>query len=204
MANPILRLMVDSFPDSITGLTNQISQLDESLTQLQEEKDALIQAMNDIRQEAIDSLTPQADFVYYGPAFYPGGEDDDASRSINVSDWRAFNIVAVPENQTEYYNITLSPLELEVYNDGSDPLILDPVSTWTPHEEVTETIDTTVIDEKVTDFAYITDYIHKPVIEMDGFYGINDKLSQLNLAKSNLQKDMDKYSDGISVLGRYV
>ena len=65
MANAILRLMVDSLPDSITGLTNQIGQLDESLANLQEEKDALIQAMNDIRQEAIDSLTPQADFIYY-------------------------------------------------------------------------------------------------------------------------------------------
>ena len=77
------------------------------------------------------------------------------------------------------------------------------VVTFTAYEEVTDTIDTTVIDEKESDFAFITDYIHKPVIEQDGFYGINDKISQLNNAKGNLQKDMDKYSNAISVLGRY-
>lgn len=214
MANPILGLMVDSLPDSITGLTNQISQIDDSLSQLQEEKDALIQAMSDIRQESIDSLTPQADFIYYGPAFYSGDEGDEASRSINVSDFRAFNLVANPVNGTSYFDITTSPPTEKTYNDGTDYVPPDPppdppedppeVVTFDAYEEVTDTIDTTVTDEKTSDFAYITDYIHKPVIEMDGFYGINDKLSQLNMAKNNLQKDMDKYSDGISVLGRYV
>ncbi len=211
MANPVLGLMVDSYPDSIQGLSSQIGQLDESLSQLQEEKDALIQAMNDIRQEAIDSLTPQADFIYYGSAFYDGGDDNDASRSINVSDWRAFNQVSNPVNGTDYFDITTSPPTLKTYDDGSGyvpPDPPDPPDPPTPvifdaYEEVTGAIDTTVLDEKVSDFAFITDYIHKPVIEQDGFYGINDKMSQLSDVKGILEKDINKYSAGIDVLGRY-
>lgn len=203
MANPVLGLMVDSFPESIEGLTNQISQLEEKISTIQEEKDSLITTMQDIRQQTLDIITNQADHVYKGPAFYSGNDGDDASRSINVSDWRAFNIVTNPVNGTNYFDVTTSPPTSKVYNDGSDPENTDPISTFTPYIEVTESIDTTELSEKVTDFSFITDYIHKPVIELSGFYGINDKLSQLNNAKNYLNIDKEKYSNAISVLGRY-
>jgi hypothetical protein len=203
MANPILGLMTDSFPDSIEGLTNQISQIEENISAIQEEKDALITAMQDIRQQVLDIITAQADYIYKGPAFYSGNDGDDASRSINVSDWRAFNIVNTPVNGTNYFDVTTNPPTSKTYNDGSDPENTDPISTFTPYTEITGSIDTSELNEKSTDFSFITDYIHKPVIELSGFYGINDKLSQLNNAKNYLNIDKQKYSDAISVLGRY-
>jgi hypothetical protein len=197
MANPVLAGMVDSFPDTVNGIENQITQVDEMVSGLLDEKNALIQAMQDVRQSVIDELTPQADYIYYPANFYSGDDGDDASRSIYVSGWRAFNEVTMPVDGTEYYNITTNPPTLEAYSDGTVP----PASTWIPHEEVTDTIDTTELDTKSEQFNFITDYIHKPVIEMDGFYGINDKISQMNNAKNNLMKDKAKYSDAISKLG---
>jgi len=204
MANPILGLMVDSLPDSVSGLSSQIDQLTDSISSLQEEKNALIAAMQDIRQQVLDVITSEADHVYTGPAFYSGNDGDDASRNINVNDWRAFSIEPNPVNGSNYFDVSTSPPTSKTYNDGSDPENTDPVSTFTPHIEVTGSIDTSTLTEKISDFSYITDFIHKPVIELDGFYGLNSKISQMNTAKSNLQKDMQKYSDGISVLGRYV
>ena len=198
MANPVLSAMVDSYPDTINGISDQVSQIEQKVESTQQEKDALIQTMTEIHQEVIDELTPQCDYLYKGPNFYSGsGEGTIAS---NVTDWRGFNEVIDPEDETEYYNLGGTP-QLETYYNGDG---IEPASSWTPYEEVTNSMTKTVTDSKSPEFLFIVDYIHKPVIEMDGFYGLNDKIASLNNAKANLLKDKQKYTDALSTLGGYV
>ena len=196
MANPVLGAMVDSYPDTIDGIENQLVQIDDNITTLQEEKEALIQAMEEARQSIIDSITPQADYIYYPSAFYDGGQ---GNRNDVLNNWRAFNVVDTPVDGQDYYNLGGTP-QLETYYDGSGT---EPASTWTPYTEVTGSIDTTGFSSTYDEFNFMLDYIHKPVIELDGFYGLNDKISQLETAKSNLNKDKTKYTDAISKLGGY-
>lgn len=183
-----IKNMVDSYPDRIEGIGEQLAGLDHQINEYQQEQDALQQVLEQIYEEVVTGfLVPSCDFLYRGNNFYSGSGIGNINS--NIENWQAYRLVENPSLGTNYYDVSSSPPVEKSYNED-----------FTPYESIT--IDESSISEKYEEFAVTIDYIHHPV-GLTGLYGIKGNITTLQNARGVLLNTKQKFTECEKRLKRF-
>jgi hypothetical protein len=186
-----LTTMAKNAPDLSANVGQSISSIDDALTELNSQKDAVQDGLcGTAETEARDiidntilpkwlSVQPTA-YVVYGAGFGDIAWSDPGPAG-NLSAWEIWYIADVPNPTPPFIPPTIPT-----------PTILYP---YTP-------TDYPDLDVLVSDYSFGNDQVTRPLID-GATYGIDGNITALNAGKSILQENQDKL-DGIpDVYSRY-
>jgi len=181
-----LRLMRDSVPEQSDALANSISQVEEQISELTDQANALeteITTPNESTaiiyiETIILPLYPIGSYVVYGSEF----GDIQWDPAGNISDW-------------------------SIWLDVIPPLPAPPIPVPTLQYTYTPG-DYPDLDVLVDDYAFANDYLTRPLYDSglgsEASYGIYPTISNLETGKEYLENNKTKIDNSEAVLSRYI
>ena len=189
MPNEKIAQMIEDAPGQVSGIEDSIVQVDNQITELQEQQDVFVTTLEQIYTEVMSVLTPLCDLVYQGANFYGGS--GIGTIDSNIVNWILFNNVSGPSAGSSYYDISMNPPQLKIY---------DLLLPFTPYIFVT--FDDTDIHDKYEEFEFIIDSIHHP-LGFTGTYGTKENIAMMNNGKNTIIANKDKLLDTQTKLARF-